>query len=255
MKGFRDLALASITALACALVAEFVPVTPLRTIAALVLALVLPGYAITAAAFARSPLGGPQRLVLTVGTSLACLPLAALLLNIIPSGLTTRSWAILLVVVVLAACYLAAFLRPAQAQIPRRVLRPRARDAILLAFAAALFAGAIVLAQTPLPAKHAEGYAALWMVPSGPGASAVEVGVLSNQQKETAYRLQVSEDGGSTTSRSFRLAPGQQEVFVVQVAGATGGRSHVTAKLFRSPERTDVYRQVNIWLPRRGSFP
>lgn len=29
----------------------------------------------------------------------------------------------------------------------------------------------------------------------------------------------------------------------------------MTAKLFRSAEPQDVYRQVNVWLPRRGTFP
>jgi hypothetical protein len=252
----RDLALVSVAAIVCALVAGFVPVAAIRTVAAVPLALVLPGYAITAAAFARSRPGGPQRLVLAFGTSLLVLPLGALPLNIIPSGLTTAAWAIFLVFVVLYACAVAAVLRPsAPPAAPRRRPRPRPRDAILLGLAGLIAAGAIVLAETPLPAKHADGYAALWMVPSGAGGSAVEVGVLSNQQEATDYTLQVSQDGGSTTSRRLQLAPGQQEAFVVAVARAAGGRSHVTAKLFRSAKPNDVYRQVNLWLPRRGTFP
>lgn len=202
----RDLALVSAAAVVCALVAGFVPVTAIRVVASVPLALVLPGYAISAAAFARSRPGGAQRLVLAIGTSLLLLPLAALLINIIPSGLTTAAWAIFLAFVILYACAVAAVRRPsAPPAAPRRRPRLRPRDAILLWVAALIVAGAVVLAETPLPAKHAEGYAALWMIPSGRDGSAVEVGVLSDQQKETDYTLQVSQDGGSTTSRRLQL--------------------------------------------------
>jgi hypothetical protein len=254
MRANRDLVIASAAAILCALVAGFVPVTAVRVAAAIPLALVLPGYAITAAAFVRSPPGGPQRLVLAVGTSLICLPLGALLLNIIPSGLTTASWATFLAFVVLYACTVTAILRPAAAPTPRRRLRLRPRDAILLALAVVLAGGAVVLAETPLPAKHATGYAALWMVPSASRQSAVEVGVLSNQQEETRYTLQVSGDG-PPTSKELRLAPGQQRTFVIPVGREAGHSAHVVAKLYRAADPGTVYRQVNVWLPRRGTFP
>jgi hypothetical protein len=255
MRNFRDLEAVAAGAIVCALVAEFVPLTPIRAVAALLLALVLPGYAITAAAFAKARLGGPQQLVLTAGTSLACLPLAALLLNIIPGGLTTRSWSIALLVVVLVACYVAAFRRPAATRPRRWTFRLRVRDAVLLVLAALIFAGAIVLAQTPLPAKDADGFAALWILPSRADQDGVEVGVLSNRQHAAEYRLQVSEEGGPTTEMSLKLDPGEERTVVVPVARRSGSRSHVTATLYRAGLPGTVYRRVNIWLPRRGTFP
>ena len=110
MRGHRDLRFVVRLAIACAVVALLAPWEALR-LAAAPLCLVLPGYAITSAAFGPRPLTRGRFAVLTLGMSLIALVLCALLLNYVPGGIRDLSWAIVLTVVVIAASRLAAIER------------------------------------------------------------------------------------------------------------------------------------------------
>ena len=77
----RDLELVAIAAVLCALLAVAVPVEAISILAAAPLVLLLPGYAITAAAFGPRQLPAPQLIALSIGNSLAALVLGSLFLN------------------------------------------------------------------------------------------------------------------------------------------------------------------------------
>jgi uncharacterized membrane protein len=243
----------------CGLVAALVPLEIVRLIAALPLALFLPGYAIIAAAFGSSELAPPKRLALSVATSLTVLVLGTFVLNIFPFGLTTASWAVLLPVVVIAACRGAALRRgrPAvsgerrSASLPRPSFSSVAIGAVALAIAVA----AIALAQKPLPADDAVGFTALWMLPTDSREDAVAVGVTSSQHHPTSYRLEVSL--GKNQSKTYRvhLDPGEERAFELAVPPRPGGRTHVVASLYRKAKPQKLYRRVTSWLPRQKTFP
>ena len=106
------------------------PLEVVRIVAALPLTLFLPGYAVIAVAFGSSELALPKRLLLSVAVSLMVLALGALFLNYFPFGLRTASWAVLLPLIVIAACRGAALRRKhpaARGSAPRPPLRGRAR--------------------------------------------------------------------------------------------------------------------------------
>lgn len=258
MRRHLDLERASAAAILCAFVVIAFPWEAVRLAAALPLALFLPGYAINAAAFGKRHLEPGLQLLLALGSSLAALVVAALLLSLAPGGLRGPSWAILLLLVVVAACRIAALRRPGWRARRRRAPRPKLGrlDAALLSAGALLAAAALVLAETPLPAKHAVGYTALWMLPGG-GVERrpVRIGVVSEEQRRTAYRLEVRlGDGRIPVSEPFVLQPGQSRVIRPPLPRLRPVASRwVVALLYRQEYPAQVYRRVTARLPRGGT--
>ena len=252
MRGHRDLVFASGAALACAGLALLPPLTALRVFFALPLCLLLPGYAITAAAFARQPLQATQTAALSLALSLATLALGALVLNYL-GGLHAGSWALLLVAVVLAACRLAAVRRPQPGLAPRLELKrpPLARLALYgIALVAAVVA--VGLAFVPLPAKNAIGHTELSIATGGNGpASVIQLRVRSQEQHSASYFLRVRI--GRTPRpviRLFDLVPGEERTIRVDVP-TPARTTTTTVSLFRQSDPERVYRRVYSSLPGR----
>jgi uncharacterized membrane protein len=213
--------------------------TAVSLVLALPLVLFLPGYALLAALDGRG-LPGAHRLVLATALSVAADIAVALVVNALPSGLTTRSWAIGLTCVVLAGCA-TAYLRGVGAR-PARDERPPIRirwfDVLVLAVAAAVLTGAAVLARAPLSARPAEAYTILSLV-RGP-QSAVVVGVQSGELRARRYRLVVAGDHVVYGKSTFELQPGARLSKRIPVSGP---RSAVEATLYVA-DQAKPYRSV-----------
>jgi uncharacterized membrane protein len=253
MTADRDLRACALAAVACAAVALAAHLTAVRAVAAVPLCLVLPGYALTAAFFARTRLELRSIVMLTLALSLTTLILGSLLLNFTPWGLRAGTWAALLLAVVLGGCTVAGLRREPRAKAPGtaarvRLPRPRvrARDVALLTLAAMIAAGAMVVSRIPLSAPNAVGYTAMWMLPGHSGSgSDLEIGIQSAEQQPTSYRL-VVEMGARSTESSFVLTPGgRTEVPVPLDPRPVAGT--VVAMLYRNTE-TGVYRRVTARL-------
>jgi Protein of unknown function (DUF1616) len=258
MRGHRDLTRACVAAVVCALVAALVPLEIVRLAAALPLTLFLPGYAIVAAAFGPHEPALPKRITLSVAVSLMVLVLGAFVLNIFPFGLETASWAVLLPLVVIAACRGAALRRRRPDRSRGRLLalpRPAAGSLAVGAVALAIAIAALALAGRPLPAENAKGFTALWMLPTDSREDAVAVGVISNQQDSHSYRLRISL--GKDQPKTYRVSvdPGEERVYEVDVPPRPSGRTHVVASLYKAGDPQKLYRRVTSWLPRQKSFP
>ncbi len=256
MRGHPDLRRACVGAILCALVAALVPFDLVRLLAALPLTLFLPGYAVIACAFGSQELERPKRLALSVATSLMVLVLGAFVLNIFPFGLTTASWAVLLPLVVIAACRGAALRRGRREREAGRfsLPRPAAGGLALGVVALAIAVAAIALAQKPLPAEDAVGFTVLWMLPTDSREEAIAVGVVSNQHHPTFYRLTVSLGENQSKSYRVKLDPGEERVYEVDVPPKPDGRTHVVASLYRKQRPEDPYRRVTSWLPRQETL-
>ena len=126
----------------------------------------------------------------------------------------------------------------------------------MLAAAVVIAGAALVLAQKPLPAKNAEGFTALWMLPTDAKEDAVRVGVVSSEQDPASYRLTI-EVGRRSQSHDYRvnLDPGEEESFEFEVPRRPGSRRHVVASLYREETPQHLYRRVTRWLPRQTTFP
>jgi uncharacterized membrane protein len=253
VRGHRDLKWVCIGAIVAALVAALVPWEVVRILAALPLAIFLPGYAVTAAAFGSEKLDLQRltMLILLCGLSLLCL--GGIVLNFLPGGIRTVTWALLLVVVIVAAARAAAVRRAGPDRPWRGWTRPRVRgwDLACVFFAVAAVAAALVFAYTPLPASKAVGYTALWMLPGNAAAApAVKVGVISAEQERQQYRLRVRV-GKSGKPIVYRLAldPGEERVFRVPVEPSGKGSTRVAASLYDSDRPQKLYRRVTTWSP------
>lgn len=255
MRGHRDLQVAGVAALVLSLVALLSPLPSIALVAAIPLCLVLPGYALAAAIFGRDTPNATWMALLTLALSLASLVLASLVLNYLPGGIRSITWAILLVVLVVGAARLAAIRRrPTVPSGKRKRLRTRLPDLPLLD--RALFAvgglaavAALVLAQIPVSADKAEGFTALWQLPARDGKS-VRVGVNSNEQETTSYRLFVRTEAspGGGFKRRFVLHPGEERIFRLALDPDLAGR-RVASSLYREENPQHLYRRVTSWLP------
>jgi uncharacterized membrane protein len=245
----RDLLIAVALAAAGGAVVVYAEPVALRVVVSMPLLLVLPGYAVAAAIFGTARLGRARRLLLSVGLSLVTAILLALVLYLTPYDLSSRTWSIALVAVVLAASGIAAVRRGrgpedrAPGRTSLRLPRLRLRDALLLLAAAAVASGAVAFARTPLPAKHAQGYTALWLLPGD--RRAVRVGITSGELHATAYRLRLRLGTRLAYERSVSLEPGQRWERIVHLPRSAVAGTPVTANLFRagSPQ---VYRRVRV---------
>jgi hypothetical protein len=245
--------------------AFFLPLEGLALIFAVPLTLMLPGYAITAAAFARRELGRPHFLLLSLALSLATLVLGSLALNYVPGGIRGISWSLFLLLVVLGCCRAAAVRRGGQSTLPRWP-RPKFSGLELGLIGGGLLTAAValILASTTVPAKNAIGYTQLWILPeAGMQGSEVQVGVKSQEQDPIEYdlRIRVGQFGpkvqlprrGPATreiaKQSFRLDPGETHVVRLDAPpGSTAAKVPVVATLLRHNRPFTVYRRVKGWL-------
>lgn len=252
MKVDRDLLRVAAAALVCAAVCVLVPVTAVREIAAIPLCLFLPGYALTAAIFARTALPGPHRLLLSLTLSLAALVLGTLLLNYMPGGIRESTWVVFLLVVVLGGCILAGWRR---SEGPRRASRPMSGAGVGIGGwvrlgAALLLAGAaIAIAWTPFNAENAVGYTQFWMLPGRTGD--FRLGVRSQEHDATTYRVVLDSGKRRTTVASgLALEPGQSRVFRLTTTPSRSGKGQqLTALLFLQDQPGKPYRRVTGILP------
>lgn len=251
MRGHRDLKWVCVAAVVAALVASLIPWELVRLLAALPLAVFLPGYAITAAAFGSQRLD-PQRLaMLTLLCGLSLLCLGGIVLNYLPGGLRTLTWALLLVLVTLATARGAALRRGKPDGRRSGWTRPQLRgiDIACVVLAAVAAVAALVFAYTPLPADKAVGYTALWMLPTKKVAnSGVDVGVISAEQEAQRYRLEVRVgEEGAPRRYHLRLDPDQEQVFEVPLDIASEKKTRIIASLYDSDRPRELYRRVTTW--------
>lgn len=251
MRGHQDLRLVVAATAVCALVGQIAPLGVSRIVFVAPLALLLPGYAITAAAFGKRRPEWLDLVPLSVGISLAALALGSVFLNFTPGGLTGIPWTVFLVLVVVGSCRAAALRRGAPTRRRSAIAMPKVRPAgtILSVGAVAMAAAALILAQTTVHANRAIGYSELWMVPADQSSSVAQIGVTSEQQHALSYRLEVRfGDRPAPIIRSFSLAPGESRTVRLAHPPSTEP-TRIKAKLFTQRDPEAVSRQVFGWLP------
>jgi uncharacterized membrane protein len=256
-----DLALASALALAAMALTLLGASGPLRLFLGLPLVLVLPGYALTAALFPRRAFDASERLLFSLGISIAVTILGGFLLNLSPWGLQADSWSVLLAYLTFGGC-LAAFARrrfaPAemegvgeQAHAAKNhapghmTIRLSIGQALLFGLAAALIVGAVVVSRDAAAQRPAADVIQLWILPGEPGE--VRVGVNNLVAVEATFRLQVLRDGHIIREwPALALTAGQKWAETVPVQ-AEAGRGPLEARLYRLEEPSVVYRRVTLW--------
>lgn len=221
----------------------------LRTLVALPLVLIVPGYALQAALFPARVLSRVERGLFSAGLSVAITMVGGVLLNWSPWGLQATGWALLLGAVTLFASVIAWVRRPRHdgGGVRNRDM-PSLRQAALLGLAGAMVIGALALVRTPVSPQGLQGYTALWLLPSASGdQQSVLLGISSSEFATTRYRLQIEMNRRLIQEwPSIELGTGQRwEQQVELPAELPDGM--VEAVLYRLDAPEVVYRRATLW--------
>jgi uncharacterized membrane protein len=267
-----DLMICSALAVVAMILALLAPEIGLaRAIVGLPLVLFAPGYALVAAAFPASPLGTIERLLFSLGASLALAALAGLLLHWTALGLRPVAWAVALGNLTLVASLIALIRRwrqPAVDTVQPRPLAPpelgspeRSRrvegsgfrvagmtlvEGGLLGLATLLVASALLIARDGAIQQRATGFTQLWVLPdSAAQADSVRLGVSNRESDDVGYRLLVTASGTIIGSwPRITLGPDEQWETTVALPTAQPSATTVEAVLYRLDAPETTYRRV-----------
>jgi hypothetical protein len=228
------------SALGCGAVAGTVDLPVARISATLVLALLLPGYAVSVLVFGRRGVGRAELLMFSVGVSLAVSALGGLLLDGLPGYLDRVPWALLLTAVTVCAA-VGSRLVPAEAKALSPSAGPgqpppRSRvskvppislglfaNCVMGAAALAIAAGAIAVARDA--ARIAPAFTELSALPTGTGTGArMVINVSSHEHHTMRFALLVLEDGHVGQVVHLLLAPGESRRLLTRTLSARVGR-------------------------------
>lgn len=223
---------------------------------ALPLVLLLPGYALTSALFARRSLGIAECCLCSMGMTLVVIILGGLLLNITPFGLRATSWAIYLSAITLGASAAALVRRdknmPASARLKIGNIRLTFRHGLLLGLAALIAGGALAISIVGAKQQPYPGFTQFWILPAG-GANAkniIHLGVSNMESSVMQYELAVDVDGKVVKDwPAIDLNPNQKwEATLVLPQTPNPGIARVEALLYRAEAPSTIYRHVTLWL-------
>ena len=222
-----------------------------RGLSSILLVLLLPGYALTEAVFAAKKVSLAERIVFSLGLSMAITIVGGLLLNLMPPGLQSSSWAILLSVVT-AVASIVAFLRrknapSISAEKPTNGIR--LHQAALFGLALVVAVGAIGLAVKDASEDAGTRFTQLWILPAAnSNPNTIRLGVHNFEAISMSYALRVSVgDRVLAEWNSISLAAGQS--WETNIAAPTAAESHtVQAQLYRLDAPLTPYRHVTLWL-------
>lgn len=245
----NDLAAVIFLGVVTALLIALKPDIPyVRAIIGVPFVLFVPGYALTAALFPKQDRDMLERVVYSIGLSIALAIISGVALNTTVWGLQENVWALLLVSLTIGSS-LIAWLRRSGQLVAQSLLQTRLRWDQLLLFGLAIevIITAALLTQLPVPAHGGEGYTMLWIQPDeNPNSHLVQVGFKSMELTGTNYVLDIQVNGAVVQEwHNIELKPGQTWQDNAQLPVQEGGHI-VEAVLYRADSPSQVYRRVSL---------
>jgi hypothetical protein len=226
----------------------------LKTIFAIPLIFVLPGYLLTELLFYWRKIAPSHRLLLTIGLSIVLVIVSGLLLNILPIGLQSVSWVVCLSLITIAEVIVVAVRRVGvgNGEIKITLLHVYEYGLFALAVGGVIFA--LLYAREGMAQQPHPGFTQFWMVPAGGSACAVKLGMHSFEPEQIAYSVSVAANdvpipaqfpdtlkAGEQVERTLELPANMHEEMV-----------NVRAWLYRLDRPGEAYRSVNITLHQRA---
>jgi hypothetical protein len=231
---------------------------------AILLVLILPGYALTMALLPGvDKWDRSERVLMSLGLSLAATALGGFAINGLPAGLDRSLWLIVLASLTLTACATAFWRRqlahrnetePADAMRHRPESEPspalgvRVGSAAAYGLAALCVLTAFLLTNQSVVAQRQPSFTQLWMLPSEQAeANEIRIGVHSLQPDVLRYAVRVQSEGWLLLERqSIELRSGEIWQSTVQLpSGPLAGP--VEAELYRLDAPETVYRRAIFW--------
>jgi uncharacterized membrane protein len=226
-----------------------------RTIATLIFLFVLPGYVFIAATFPGRNLGGAERFLYVIGSSLCIVILGILLINISPWPINKAAWIWLVAIVIWISSGLAVFRRHrAQAYIERRMVQQGVRlqfiwpQILMLGIALLIATGAISLARYYALQPHTPGFTQLWILPVDQNSrDLLRVGFANYERMPERYTVRAIYDG--TLIREWQdIALEYEETWEEQIELEPSRHANMLViELYLQPNTSRPYRQVFWW--------
>lgn len=256
---------------------------PLVVVFGTLLALVLPGYALSAAMFGPRPILSAERAALSLGISLSVIILGGLVLDALPGGLDPQSWLLLLGGVTVAAASFALLRRtltetPTEAELPeaesefaatpkaqQRLSPTRAqvvkvvgviqhtplRPLLLSGLAVVVLAAGIAVAVTGAQRQQASAAVTqLWMLPDQTTRSKLDLGIHTEAEQPMEYRLALLINGTLYESWDpIHLGSTQTwETSVTIPSPPVADVVRVEVDLYRTDQPATIFRHVSVVL-------
>jgi Protein of unknown function (DUF1616) len=214
-----------------------------RFLGAAALVLWLPGYALTAALFQRDALGGIERIVITLGSSISIVIVIGLAISVVGLQLTAVTWAagLLATTLILGA---SAWRRPGHRSAisrPAGKLTMRGRDPVLFGAAGVLLFVAIGVARVGAEQQ--------------PQATSTEVSMVSTSDDGVHLAVR-NEEAGQMTYRIVLRSPeaviadwpmvqlGRGQGWDTEIKLPVGQRTGVELVVYRADMPDKIYRRV-----------
>ena len=258
------LVLVIVTVLAMAVSLGLPEASPVRVPFGVLLSLVLPGYGIALAAFPGRSFSRGERVLFTLGLSLAVAVLSGIALNWSPWQLSTEAFTVFLGGVILLSCAIALVRRVRMA--PWEQVADMAaseenfsqplRFSLLqwLTFGLAAIIAVVAVASAAVEAKRnpTSDVLQLWMVPvqaEGEPKNTVRIGVRNFEYANTDYRLQLMR-GGYVVQEWPQLKVDQGNTWEITMTLKTDwpGVGPVEAVLYQPEKPSEPFRKTSYWL-------
>lgn len=255
----------------------FLPSHPLIVgiICALPLVFVIPGYVVIEALFTHSPdptaslirkpelrilrpFNGSDRLILSLGLSLAMVIITGFVLNMLPMGLEQTSWAVSLALLTAVFSFITLYRRQkVKVSITKITAATHRFHVSFYEYMLFLLAIVIVISSVWYSLLNAQQqqqqstFTQFWMVPSRQvhNSCAVLIGMQSFEAALTKYNVVVTANGTKISSWStVVLAPQSQWYQSVAIQPENANTIYIEAKLYRMDKPGIVYRNVHVTL-------
>jgi len=241
-------------ALLSAIVQIWVEADLIRLFFAIPLMFVFTGYAITEAMYPESPHSAEEKVLLSLGNSIAVNIVGGICLYWIGIPLTVSSWVIWLTGIVIFASIVALFRRMLAGQDSAHslVIRINIRSVILFALAITGLVGAGYLSVQAVKEQPRQGFTQLWLLPSATSTEMLVTGIRSYERSRTGYQLEIQQGGSDMIRFQFVLEPGEEFGTTVPIDIALPDMGQVEARLYRVSNPGEVYRHVDWTNSRKG---
>jgi uncharacterized membrane protein len=190
-----------------------------------------------------------DKIVLSLGLSLAIDVLVGFGLNILPGGLQASSWALALGLLTTVFALLAAFLRHKNSAV--RTARAAGfhvtiSNGLLLGLAVVVASASVWLAIIR-PLNPQPSFTQLWMLPAKNNDCSVSIGIQSFETTSVTYRLVMTINDTQTNNwSSIILSPQQKWSQSVAATSVNANNLHIQALLYRADKPDTIYRNVHI---------
>jgi uncharacterized membrane protein len=231
---------------------------------------ILPGYVVAATVFDLRSWRLAERILLSVGLSVAIDIVSGLLINLSSDGLVTTSWGAVLGAITVGGALVALVRwwgkptrRQADAAMPPDLRKKSFRDTyfasplvcVMALVSVVTVAGAFAISLFAAQNTPSAGFTQLWLLPPT-GSASVQIGVRNEEQTTKEYIVQLTASGSLVyTWNNISLEPGQSWTTTAPLPADVANSSFqvpVEATLYLADAPNQPYRQTLIWVGSSG---